>query len=82
MVTSLLRHRLPERLWRTVHLTAFAFWPLAVVHGIAMSTGDEPILRGLTIGSAVVGVAAIGWRLFATDPDTRRRRAVALQEWS
>ena len=82
MVTSLLRHRLPERLWRTVHLTAFAFWPLAVVHGIAMSTGDEPILRGLTIGSAVAGDAAIGWRLFATDPDTQRRRAVALQEWS
>ena len=26
--------------------------------------------------------AAIGWRVFATDPDTERRRAVALQEWS
>ena len=65
-----------------MHLTAFLFWPLAVVHGIALSTSDEPVLRGLTIAAAVAGAVAIGWRVFATDPDTERRRAVALQEWS
>ncbi len=81
-LTSLLRHRLPERMWRGVHLTAFMFWPLAVVHGIAMGTGDEPVLRGISIGCAVAGAAAIGWRLLATDPDTQRRRTVAVQEWS
>ena len=82
VITSLLRHRLPERAWRVVHLSAFAFWPIAVVHGIALGTSDEPILRGITIASAVAGGAAIAWRLLATNPDTERRRAVALQEWS
>ncbi|HYO85740.1 MAG TPA: ferric reductase-like transmembrane domain-containing protein [Dermatophilaceae bacterium] len=82
IITSLLRHRLPERVWKGVHLTAFAFWPIAVVHGIAMGTSDEPILRGITIGCAAAGATALGWRLFATDPDTEKRRTVALQEWS
>jgi sulfoxide reductase heme-binding subunit YedZ len=69
MVTSLLRHRLSERLWRAVHWLSFAFWPIAVVHGIAL-------------GCAVAGAVAIGWRVLATNPDADRRRSVALQEWS
>jgi methionine sulfoxide reductase heme-binding subunit len=81
LVTSLLRYRLPERVWKAVHLTAFALWPIAIVHGIAMGTGNEPILRGVTIGCAVAGACAIGWRIWATDPDSDRRRSVALQ-WS
>lgn len=82
VVTSLLRHRLPEKVWRAVHLAAFALWPFAVVHGITLGTSDEPVLRALTVASALVGVGAIGWRLLATDPDRDRRRAVVLQEWS
>ena len=82
VLTSVLRHRLPERLWRGVHAMAFVLWPLAVIHGIALSTTDQPILRGLTIASAIAGVGAIGWRVLATDPHRTQRRAVALQEWS
>lgn len=82
VITSLLRHRLPERVWKGVHVSAFAFWPMAVVHGIAMGTSDEPILRWISIGCAVAGAAALGWRVLATDADTERRRSVALQEWS
>ncbi|MGV1008285.1 MAG: ferric reductase-like transmembrane domain-containing protein [Dermatophilaceae bacterium] len=82
VITSLLRHRLPERAWQAVHWTAFLFWPLAVAHGIAMGTSDEPILRGISVGCAVVGAVALGWRWLATDADTERRRTVALQEWS
>lgn len=82
MVTSLLRHRLPERVWRWVHWLAYAFWPLAVVHGIAMATSDESLLRGVTIACAVAGVAAAAWRLAASNVDTDRRRAVAAEEWS
>lgn len=82
VVTSLLRHRLPERAWKAVHLLAFAFWPMAVVHGLALGTGSEPLLRGATIACAVVGAAAVAWRVLATDPDTARRTAVAAQEWS
>ncbi|WP_295700929.1 ferric reductase-like transmembrane domain-containing protein [Lapillicoccus sp.] len=82
VATSLLRHRLPERVWRAVHLLAFAFWPIALVHGIALGTTDETLLRAITILCGVVGVAAIGWRLFATSPDAERREAVLVQEWS
>ncbi|MEO7236065.1 MAG: ferric reductase-like transmembrane domain-containing protein [Lapillicoccus sp.] len=82
LVTSLLRHRLSERLWRAVHWLSFAFWPIAVVHGIALGTSDEPVLRGITVACAVAGAAAIGWRVLATNPDADRRRTVALQEWS
>ncbi len=82
MVTSLLRQRLSERLWRAVHWLSFAFWPIAIVHGIALGTSDEPVLRGVTVACAVAGAAAIGWRFLATNPDADRRRTVALQEWS
>lgn len=82
VITSLLRHRLPERVWKAVHWTALLLWPVAVAHGIAMGTRDEPVLRGISIGCALAGAAALGWRWVATDPDTQRRRSVALQEWS
>lgn len=38
-VTSLLRSRLPARIWRAVHWTAYLCWPLALVHGIGSGTG-------------------------------------------
>ncbi len=82
VATSLLRHRLPERVWRAVHLLAFVFWPVALVHGIALGTSGETVLRAITIACGVVGVAAIGWRLFASSPDAERREAVLVQEWS
>ncbi|MEO7061782.1 MAG: ferric reductase-like transmembrane domain-containing protein [Lapillicoccus sp.] len=82
VITSLLRHRLPERAWRAVHLLAFAFWPIAVVHGLALGTSSEFLLRGITIACASVGLAALGWRLLATSPDVERRQSVLAQEWS
>ena len=38
VVTSLLRERLPHRLWKAVHLTSYLLWPLAFVHGITAGT--------------------------------------------
>ena len=37
--TSLLRRRIGPRLWRLIHWTAYASWPLAVVHGLG--TGSD-----------------------------------------
>lgn len=82
VVTSLLRQHLPERVWKGIHLAAFALWPLALVHGLGMGTSAEPLLRASTAGCAVVGLAAVGWRLTRTTPDAERRRAIAAQEWS
>jgi sulfoxide reductase heme-binding subunit YedZ len=82
VVTSLLRHRLSPRVWKGVHLLAFALWPTAVVHGYAMGTAGEPLLRGLTVACAVAGLGAVAWRTASTYGDRSRREAVALQEWS
>lgn len=82
IVTSLARHRLSERVWRLVHRGSFVLWPLTLWHGIAMSTGNEPLLRYPTIGCAVIGSLAILWRLTASHHDSARRRDVLRQEWT
>jgi sulfoxide reductase heme-binding subunit YedZ len=38
VLTSLLRHRLPQRLWRVLHLTTYAVWGLSVAHGLGIGT--------------------------------------------
>lgn len=82
VVTSLARHRISERVWRLVHRAGFVMWPLTLWHGIAMSTGDEPLLRFTTIGCGVVGVATVLWRLAGSHHDSGRRREVLRQEWT
>lgn len=64
VVTSLLRTRLGHGTWRAVHWTAYALWPLAVVH--ALGSGSD--LHGQTvqrIGLACLAlvVCATAWRL-------------------
>lgn len=81
-VTSALRHRLRESTWRGVHTLSYLLWPVAVVHGLALGTADEPILRGTSIACAGIGLGAVTWRLLTTNSDERRRREVAVQEWS
>ena len=82
VATSLLRHRLSRRVWRAVHLTAFALWPMALVHGYAMGTANEPLLRLVPVACALVGGAALVWRALAGHADQTRRQAVLTQEWS
>ncbi|WP_370890431.1 ferric reductase-like transmembrane domain-containing protein [Janibacter sp. GXQ6167] len=82
VVTSLLRHRLPERAWRTVHLAAYALWPIALAHGWFLGTADQPLLRGVTVLCGAAGVAAIVWRLSATPAQTRLPRQIAREEWT
>lgn len=67
IITSLVRARLPRRVWRGVHWLAYLAWPVALVHGI----GASPDLRGgalrdVAIASALaVGGAAL-WRAAST----------------
>lgn len=82
IATSLLRSRISRRVWRWVHLASYASWPVAVIHSYALGTANEPILRDTTVACAVVGVAAIGWRMFATHPDAAQRRIARLKELS
>lgn len=81
VVTSSLRHRMPERSWRFVHGFGYGVWPLAVLHGLLLGTSDEPALRLATLACGAAGAAAVAWRVSATHPDRQRRVAIAAQEW-
>ena len=83
LVTSYLRHRMPERAWRGVHWASYAMWAFAVLHGYLMGTADEPLLRWATATCGIAGAAAIVWRAFGTSADRdRRRELAAAAEWS
>lgn len=82
IATSMLRHRLPERVWRLVHWGAYAMWPLGLIHGIMLATSDQPLLAATTIASGGVGAAAIAWRVTSSYADRDRRRAVLTEQWS
>ena len=67
-ITSALRERLGHRAWRAVHWTAYAVWPLAVVHGLG--TGSDVHQGWMTVVyvvctaafvSAVLARVAMGW---------------------
>ena len=75
IVTSLLRARISLRLWRVVHLAAYACWPSAIVHGWAIGGADSHRLWVLVLdGLCVVAVAVTGLRrLVATHPDSIAR---------
>ena len=68
MITSALRERLGHRAWRAVHWSAYAVWPLAVVHGLG--TGSDVHQGWMTVVyvvctaafvSAVLARVAMGW---------------------
>ncbi len=76
LVTSLLRARLSQRVWRTVHMAAYAMWPLAMVHGLGIGGSDSRLtwVIGLNVGCAAVVAASITRRLLVRHPDATARR--------
>ncbi len=82
IVTSLLRHRIPERWWRTVHWGAYAMAAFAAIHALVMASSDQPMLPAISITCAVVMAAATVLRFVSVDHDARRRALVAAEEWS
>ena len=66
IVTSLLRHRMSQRVWKGVHWLAYASWPLAFAHSVGIGT-DKAAGWFLDTGIACAGliVAALVWRLLA-----------------
>ena len=71
IVTSLLRDRMPLRLWRAVHWTSYAIWPLAFIHFIKTGTDAAHGRWGLYLAVGcllVVGVAATARWLTPNQP--------------
>jgi sulfoxide reductase heme-binding subunit YedZ len=65
VVTSLLRLRMSARLWRAVHLSSYAAWPIALLH--FLNTGTDAAHGGwgiwLGIACAATVLVAAGLRL-------------------
>ena len=68
VVTSLLRERIGQRVWKGVHWFAYALWPVALAHGIG-SGSDRSVFWMLAIDTACV-LAVIGV-LASTHPALR-----------
>jgi methionine sulfoxide reductase heme-binding subunit len=57
VATSLLRHRLPYRVWRAVHWLAYLAWPVALLHGAGMGS-DAGSGWMLAVDAACIGIFA------------------------
>ena len=67
VVTSLVRQRIGQRLWRVVHLSVYASWPVALVHSFTLGpdvkTGFQ---RWLAVACVAASATALGWRAVST----------------
>jgi sulfoxide reductase heme-binding subunit YedZ len=67
VATSLLRDRVRPRLWRAVHLTSYAMWPLAFGHALATGTDvGSGWLLALVLGCAAAVLVASAAALAGT----------------
>lgn len=64
VVTSLVRHRLTQRIWKGVHWLAYASWPVALAHAVGVGT-DSTSRWFTTVCLACAGLVGgtIAWRL-------------------
>jgi methionine sulfoxide reductase heme-binding subunit len=77
VVTSLLRRHLSRRVWRGVHLLAYASWPVAWLHSITAATDlRHGLFFAMTVGCAVAVGAALIWRLSAAAKDVPRAERI------
>jgi len=68
VVTSLLRRRLDYRVWRAIHWSAYAAWPLALLHGLGTGTDSGTVwLRGVAALCFATVTAAVLWRVAALE---------------
>ena len=82
-VTSLVRRRVGYRAWRALHWTAYASWPVALLHGLGTGSDTKQGWMLVVVGGcvivavvAVVARATAGWRACGCSPVGARRRAL------
>jgi methionine sulfoxide reductase heme-binding subunit len=78
VLTSLLRRWINLRAWRLLHWTVYLIWPLSIVHGLGTGVTDDRLRWVLVVNMAcgLAGLAAIGWRMTGSHPDTQVRNSV------
>jgi sulfoxide reductase heme-binding subunit YedZ len=63
VVTSLLRYRLGPKIWRAIHWTAYATWPIAILHAMGTGTDSGQLwLRATAALSTITLAAVLAWR--------------------
>lgn len=80
-ITSALRRHLSVVVWRAVHLSSYAMWPIALSHGFGISGGDGTRTWMIVIDIVCVTsvLIALTLRLLpARHPDTVARKTAAL----
>jgi sulfoxide reductase heme-binding subunit YedZ len=78
IVTSLVRRHMSFRAWKLVHWSAYACWPIAVVHGLG--TGSDTRFGWMLVLDALCAAAVIGavaWRLAVRPQRDLRWRVTA-----
>jgi sulfoxide reductase heme-binding subunit YedZ len=64
VVTSLLRQRVGQRVWRLVHYSVYASWPVALVHSFTLgpdiTKGPQLVLAASCVAASVT---ALAWSL-------------------
>ncbi|MGB8649660.1 MAG: ferric reductase-like transmembrane domain-containing protein [Mycobacteriales bacterium] len=73
VVTSLLRLRLPQRLWRAVHLSVYGAWPISLLHFLKTGTEARHGSLGswLALGATLFVGAAVALRLMTSETEPR-----------
>jgi sulfoxide reductase heme-binding subunit YedZ len=77
IVTSLLRERVGQRVWRLIHWASYASWPLAVLHTLTAGSDAFALWMLAVTALCVVAVAAcLAWRWTAGGNNRSRLPAV------
>jgi DMSO/TMAO reductase YedYZ heme-binding membrane subunit len=75
-VTSMMRHRMPHRSWRGIHVLAYAAWGLGLIHGMHGSDAGTVWGAAVNYGSLVAVSLAllvrVGMLVRAGRPTARR----------
>ena len=80
VITALLRHRLGPTVFRLVHWSVYALWPVALIHTLGSGSDVDRIWMLALVGACVLAVATAGfWRFsrgfteFTTVPERSRQ---------
>jgi sulfoxide reductase heme-binding subunit YedZ len=80
VVTSLLRPRIPHRLWRSLHYAAYLAWPVALVHGAGMGTDAGSFwMLGIDALCIAIFTGAVALRLWKAPSGSGKHLAPRLR---
>lgn len=63
VATSLLKRHLPHYFWQIVHVSTYALWPLALIHGL-LAGSDDLLALGISMIGALSVTSVALWRAF------------------